>query len=237
MIWASGSSAPAREPPELLQPPRTAAQCPAGLDGHEAADGQHLDHEQPLHAADDEGVGRQGRVRRDEPDHDEERLPDDDRGLGDDHRRQALGERRPGSHEPGLDGLAAHRGRGCREVEGLAREARGEERPERHRVAAEGVAPPERVEERGEPEGEDEDDQEPPRQLREGLDDGAGADRGEQPHEERGAADEQAQPDQPHQEAGTSACFALASMRSIFTSGTSSQAAAVNAVEIRTSGV
>ena len=171
-----------------------------------------------------------------EPDHEEERLSGDDRRLGDDDGRQALGERGPGPHEPGLDGLAPHGGRGRGEVEGLAREACSEKRAEGHRLAAEGVTPPERVEQCRETEREHENDQEPPRQVREGLDDGAGADRGEQPQEERSATDEQAEPDPPHQVAGTSACFARASMRSIFTRGTSSHVAAVMPVEIRTRG-
>ena len=65
----------------------------------------------------------------------------------------------------------------------------------------------------------------------------AGADAGEEPEEEGRPAQEEAQPDQPHQLGGISARFALASMRSIRTNGTSSQTAAVATVEIRTSGV
>ena len=79
--------------------------------------------------------------------------------------------------------------------------------------------------------------QEPPRQIREGLDDRAGADADEEPQEERRSAEEQAQPNQPHQVAGISARFALASMWSIRTIGTSTHARAVKAVEMRTSGV
>ncbi len=90
---------------------------------------------------------------------------------------------------------------------------------------------------RGQAEGKDEDDEEPPREIRESLDDGAGPDADEEPQKECRPAEEQAQPNQPHQVAGISARFALASMWSIRTIGTSTHASAVNAVETRTSGV
>jgi len=103
-------------------------------------------------------------------------------------------------------------------------------------VPPEGEAPAQRVQERGHSEGEDEDDEEPPRELGECLADGAGADVDEEPEKERGAAEEEAEPDPPHQATGASARRAFSSICSILTRGTRSQAAAVMAVEISTSG-
>src|SRR5207249_11381501 len=99
-----------------------------------------------------------------------------------------------------------------------------------------GEHPPQRVQERCRCEGVDEHDEGPPRELGECLANGAGADVDEQPAKERGAADEEAEPDPPHQATVASACRAFSSICSILTRGTRSQAAAVMAVEISTSG-
>src|SRR5215469_13216676 len=136
--------------------------------------------------------------------------------------------------KPRLNGLATHGGGGRGEVEGFPGEPRGEEVEKGHGVTPEGVAPAQGVEERGHAEGKDEDDEETPRQIPEGLHHGTGADADHEPHEERRPREEEAEPEQPHQVGGSSARRARDSMRSIRTNGTSSHTAAVVMVEMRT---
>ena len=132
---------------ELLdarQQPRAAAHGPGHLDGQEAAGADQLDEQEPEHRADEPRVDgqRHGGHHADEQ---EERLRKRDRGLGDDHRRDALliGDVRP--QEPYLDRVPSDRGHGGHHVHGLTGDSRRHQAEKRDAIVGEGVAPSQRV--------------------------------------------------------------------------------------------
>jgi hypothetical protein len=180
--------------PNILRrrPPR--ATSPAD----EAAHRQHLDHEQPQHAAQDVGARRQREPGQPEPDQEEERLGDGDGGLGDDDRGHALLVLDVAPDEPRLGGLAADGADGGHDVERLAGQAGPVQPPERRPVAREREAPAQRVHGGDDRVGHANEHELPPGEAAQRLQDGLGPDAIDEHAEQGGAEHEEDGLDRAH---------------------------------------
>src|SRR5262245_617049 len=173
---------------------------PRKLGSHEAADQEHLDGEQREHGAHDVSLHRDHGHDEPETEHEQERLGDGARGLGDDHGRHALVVRNRGAQEPDLDRLAADRAQRGDEVDGFARRARGQHAPVGRRRGDERVAPPQRVHRHDERVRQANEDELPPREPAEDREDRAGPHVHDQHHEYDQAKDEQDGSNRLHEE-------------------------------------
>ena len=120
-----------------------------------------------------------------------EALAQRDRRLRDDDGRERRVERRVTAEQPGLDRLAPDRGGRRGHVEGLSGEPRCGQRPERDGPGEEGVAPSERVEQRDQDGGKEDDDAELPGEVRDRREDCGGVVLGNQCREQRHTEHEQ----------------------------------------------